>query len=97
MNFLRRLRFADEHLPRRNQTGDQIEFRVVQMERFAVHIAVHLRVGEEDLGRATLGDDVQHARLLQFLDRLRGENHGGLVLAPGLLRLDDVVADGLVA
>ena len=40
---------------------------------------------------------MQHPGLLQFLDGLRGEDHRGVVLAPGFLRLDDVVADRLVA
>ena len=38
----------------------------------------------------------QHARFLKLLDGLRGQNHRGVVLAPRLLRLHDVVADGLV-
>ncbi len=69
---------------------------VVQVERLAVHLAVHLRVGEEDLRRAALGDNLQHPRLLKLLDGLRGQDHRGVVLAPGLLRLHDVVADRLV-
>ena len=40
--------------------GNQFQFRVVQMEGVAVQLAIHLRVGQEDLGRAALGDDLQH-------------------------------------
>ena len=66
------------------------------MECFAVNVPVHLRVGKKDLCRATLGDDLQHARLLKLLDGLCSENHRRVVLAPGLLRLHDIVPDGLV-
>ena len=96
LHFLRDLRLPDEHLAGRDEAGNQLQFRVVQMECFAVEIAIHLRVGEEDLRRAALGDDLQHARLLKLLDGLRREDHRGIVLSPGLLSLHDVAADRLV-
>ena len=68
-----------------------------EMEGFAVHVAVHLRVRQKDFCRAALRDDLQHARLLQLLEGLRGEDHGGVQFSPRLLCLNDVVADGLVA
>src|SRR5579859_7687026 len=40
---------------------------------------------------------MQHARFLELLERLRRKDHSGIVLAPGLLGLDDVIADGLVS
>ena len=65
LHFLRGLRFANKHLAGRYQPGDQIQFRIVQMECLAVDIAVHLRVGKEDFGGATLGNDRQAARTPQ--------------------------------
>ena len=96
LNLLAGLRFADKHLSRRDEAGDQIQFRVVQMECFAVEIAVHLRVRKEDLRWAALGDNLQHARLLKLLDGVRCENHRGIVLPPGFLCGDDVAANRLV-
>src|SRR5271169_4067175 len=66
------------------------------MKRFAVNFSVHVRVGEEDLCRATLRHYRQHPRFLKLFDGLRRQDHRGVVLAPGLLRLHDVVANGLV-
>src|SRR5271157_723811 len=66
------------------------------MERLPVHFAVHLRVGQKDFRRATLGHNRQHSRFLKLLDGLRRQDHGGVVLAPGLLRLHHVVANRLV-
>ena len=66
------------------------------MKRFAVHLAVHLRVRKENLCWAALSDDLKHPAFFQFLDGLRCENHRGVQLAPCFLRLNDVIADGLV-
>ena len=96
LHFLRGLRLANKHLTWRNEPGDQIQFGIVQVERLAVYIAVHLRVGKEDFGGATFGDDRQQSRLLELLERLSGKDHGTVVFTPRLLSLYDVVADGLV-
>src|SRR5208282_875480 len=66
------------------------------MKRLAVNFPVHVRVGEEDLCRATLGHYRQHPRFLKFFDGLRCQDHRRLVLAPGFLRLYDVIANRLV-
>src|SRR5271166_1392383 len=66
------------------------------MKRFAVNFSVHVRVGEEDLCRATLRHYRQHPRLLKFFDGLRRKDHRRFVLAPGLLRLHHIIADRLV-
>src|ERR1035438_7298218 len=95
-NLLARLRFTDQHLARWNQVGDDVDFRIVEVKRIAVNLAIHLRVGEEYLRWAALRNDSQHSGLLKLLDGLRGENHRGIVLAPCLLCLHDVVANGLV-
>ncbi len=96
VNLLRALRLPYEHLAGWNKPADDVQFGVVQMERLAVDFAVHLRVGQEDLRRATLGHDRQHPRLLKLFDGLRGQDHRRFVLAPGLLCLHHVIADGLV-
>src|SRR5579864_5614024 len=96
MDFLGGLRLANQHLARWNKAVDKIQFGVVQMKRLAVNFPVHVRVGEEDFCRATLGHYGQHPRLLKLLDGLRRKDHRGMVLAPGLLRLHHVVANGLV-
>src|ERR1039457_6753249 len=95
-NLLARLRFTDQHLARWNQVGDNVDFRIVEVKRLAVYLAIHLRVGEKYLCWATLRNDSQHPRLLKLFDGLRGKNHRGIVLAPCLLCLHDVVADRLV-
>src|SRR5208282_4748392 len=66
------------------------------MECLAVHFAVHLWVGQKDFRGATLGHNRQHPRFLKLFDGLRRKDHGGVVLAPGLLRLHHVVANGLI-
>jgi hypothetical protein len=94
-NFLGSLGLANEHLPAR-QVGDNFKLGVVEVERLAIHLPIHLWVGEKYLGRAAFGDDLQHARLFKLFDRLCGEDHSGVMLAPCLLRCDDVVTNGLV-
>src|ERR1039458_7673030 len=74
-NLLARLRFADQHLTRWNQIGDDVDFRIVEVKGFAVYLAIHLRVGEKYLCWAALRNDGQHSRLLKLLDGLRGKNH----------------------
>src|ERR1700675_3866839 len=66
------------------------------MKRLTINVPVHVRVGKENFCRATLGHYRQHPRLLKLLDGLRRKDHRGMVLAPGLLRLHHVVANGLV-
>jgi hypothetical protein len=96
MDLLRRIGFADEHLSRRNDSDDNFHLSVVEMERIAVKVAIHLRIGKEDLGRAAFGNRLQHARFFKFLDGLGGQNHGRILLSPRLLSLDHVVPDGFV-
>ena len=97
LHFLRTLRFTNQHLAWGNQAGDELKLCVVQMKCFAVEFAIHLRVGQKDLRWAALRDDMQHARFLEFLEGLGRKDHCCIVLAPGLLRLDNVIADGLIA
>src|ERR1700722_5430351 len=66
------------------------------MKRLTVNFTVHVRVGEEDLCRATLRHYCQHPRFLKLFDGLRRQNHRRSVLAPCLLRLHHIIADRLV-
>src|SRR5271166_3021356 len=96
MHFLGGLRLPNQHLARWNKAVDKVQFRVVQMKRLPVNVTVHIRVGEKDLCRATLGHYRQHPRFLKFFDGLRRQDHRRFVLAPGLLRLHHIIANGLV-
>src|SRR5208283_3121571 len=96
VHFLGSLRLANQHLARRNKAVDKIQFCVVQMKRLSVNFPVHVRVGEEDLCRATLRHYRQHPRFLKFFDGLRRQYHRCFVLAPCFLRLHHIIADRLV-
>src|ERR1035437_4384625 len=54
VHFLGGLRLANQHLARWNKAVDKVQFGVVQMKRLTINFPVHVRVGEEDLCRATL-------------------------------------------
>src|ERR1019366_6181109 len=95
-NLLARLRFADQHLARWNQISDNVDFRIVEVKGFTVYLAIHLRVGEEYFRRAALRNNGQHPGFFKLFDGLSGEYHRGIVLAPSLLCLHDVVANRLV-
>src|SRR5271166_3005003 len=96
MHFLGGLRLANQHLARWNKAVDKVQFGVVQMKRLTINFPVHVRVGEEDLCRATLRHYCQHPRFLKFFDGLSRQDHRRFVLAPGLLRLHHIIANGLV-
>src|SRR3954451_32666 len=40
LHFLRALRLPNQHLSWRDQTSNQVQFRVVEVKRFAVEVAV---------------------------------------------------------
>src|SRR5258708_2780293 len=67
------------------------------MKGVTIERDVDVWVRQEYLGRATLRDRFQHLRLRQLVDRLRGQDHGRILLAPGLLRPRHIVANGLIA
>src|SRR5580700_5796242 len=96
MHFLGGLGFTNQHLARWNKAVDKVQFGVVQMKRLTINFPVHIRVGEEDLCRATLRHYCQHPRFLKLFDGLGRQNHRRFVLAPGLLRLHHIIADRLV-
>src|SRR5258708_18166540 len=60
------------------------------MKLTAVQLPVHVRVGKEELGWAAFDNYVEQVRAAQLIERLRGQNHGGICFPPGLQRLYDV-------
>src|SRR5208282_6922153 len=93
---LRQLRGFDQELLLRDKARDQLDFVFVQVKLAAIEIAVHVRVREEDFGGATFDDYVEDVRALEFIEGLRREDHGGVVLTPGLEGFDDVPLNGRV-
>ena len=79
-----------------DEARDELDFVFVQVKLATVEIAVHVGVREEDFGGAAFDDDVEDVRALQFIKGLRREDHGGVVLAPGLEGLDHVPLNGRV-
>src|ERR1039458_2605190 len=71
MHFLRGLRLSNQHLAGWNKPTNKIQFRVVQVKRLPVNIAVHLRVSKKDLRGAALGHNRQHPRFLKLFNGLR--------------------------
>src|SRR5579871_6945444 len=67
------------------------------MEGVPVPLAIHVRIRKENLGRTAFDDNVHDVRLVQLVERLRGENHGGILLSPSLESLDDVIANRRMA
>src|SRR5437762_13763294 len=60
------------------------------MELTTIEVAVHVGVGEEELRWAAFDNYVEHVRAAQLVERLGGQNHGGVCFPPRLERLDDV-------
>src|SRR5712664_2593955 len=60
------------------------------MKLTAVQLPIHVRVGKEELRWAAFDNYVEHVRAAQLIERLRGQNHGGVCFPPGLQRLYDV-------
>src|SRR5271155_3291847 len=64
------------------------------MKLAPIEIAVHIGVGEKDFRGAAFDDYVEDVGALEFIEGLCREDHGGVVLAPSLERLDDVPLNG---
>ncbi len=90
---LRQFRGLDQELLLGDEAGNQFDFGFVQMKLPTVEVAIHVRVGEEDFGGAAFDDYVEDFRALEFVERLRRENHGGVVFSPGLECFDHVPLD----
>ena len=67
------------------------------MELLPIQLAVHVGIGEENLGGAAFLDDIQNPGLSQLIERLRRKHHRRVLFAPGLKGLNDVVLHGGVA
>src|ERR1700674_411573 len=69
---------------------------VIQVKMLLVKFAVHVGVGQKDLGDAALKDHVENVGLPQFVERLCRKHERRVVLSPSLERLNDVGADAWV-
>jgi len=61
----------------------QLKLGVVQLEDFAIQLAVDIGIGEKDFGGAGFVDDMEHVRCRQLHHGLRGKDHRRVFLAPG--------------
>src|SRR5580700_1926755 len=86
-------RRLDQELLLGNQVRNEFDFGFVQVKLPPVEIAVHIGIREKNLCRAAFDDDLEDVRALQLIERLRREDHGGIVLAPGLQGLDHIALD----
>jgi len=86
----RQLRGLNQELLLRDKPRDQVDFAFVEVELTLVEISVHIGVREKDFRCAAFDNDFENVRALEFVERLRGEDHGGVVLAPSLEGLDDI-------
>jgi len=76
-----------------NEPRKQFDFLFVQVEVPAVQLAIHVGIGKEDFRDAAFEDDIKKVGAAQLVDRLRRQNHGDVVFAPGFERLDDIFLD----
>src|SRR5271156_5161469 len=60
------------------------------MELPPIEVPIHIGIGQEDFGRATFDNYIQHFRPAQLVEGLGRENHRGVGFSPRLERLDDV-------
>src|SRR3984893_17293727 len=86
---LRQLWRLNQELLLGDEGRDQFDLVFVQVELTAVQIPVHIGVRKEDFGGATFDDYVEDVRTLEFVERLGGQHHCGVVFPPGLEGFDD--------
>ena len=86
------VRGLDQHLLLGNQGRHQLQLVVVQVKVLAVELAVEVGVGEKNLGAAGFDQDIEDLGFAELIERLGGENQGGVALAPGTEGLGDVGA-----
>src|SRR5260370_35838579 len=86
----------DQKLPFGNQRGNEVDFRLVQMKLVPVQLAIHIRVGEEDFCGTGFDNYVHDVGLPQFVERLGGQNHRCILLAPGLERFEYVALNARI-
>src|ERR1700739_292276 len=63
------------------------------MNLTAVQVLVHVWIREKDLRGAAFDNDIEQFRAAQLIERLGRENHGRVVLAPGLEGLGYILLD----
>src|SRR5712692_6496270 len=67
------------------------------MELVPVQLAIHVRVGEENLCSTGLDNYVHYVRLPQFVERLGGQNHRCILFTPRLQRFDYVALNARIS
>src|SRR6266851_9197301 len=67
------------------------------MELVPVQLAIHIRVGEENLRGTGFDNHVHDVRFSQLVERLGGQNHRRILLAPSLERFHDVALDSRIS
>ncbi len=80
-----------------NESRNQFDFLFVQVEVPAVQLTIHVGIGKKDFRDTALEDDVEEVGAAQLVDRLRRDNHGGVVFAPCFERFCYVFLDAGVA
>src|ERR1700676_219502 len=60
------------------------------MELPPIEVPIHIRIGQEDFGRTSFYNYIQHFRPAQLVEGLGRENHRGIGFSPRLECLDDV-------
>src|SRR6516225_3207298 len=86
----------DQELAFGDEGRNPLDFSVVQMELAPVQVLIHAWIGQENLGCAALDNDVEQFRSFQLIKRLRGEDHGGVMLTPGFESFGYVPLDARV-
>ena len=90
VGHLRRFRVLNEQLLLRNQTRNEIDLVLVEVELAAVKLQVHVGVRQEDFGWTAFEQDVEDIRLSKLIKRLRGKHERRVVLSPSLQGLDNI-------
>src|SRR5262245_36153255 len=78
------VRTLEQNLLTRDQPSQQVQFHLVQLEQFGVVPAIHRRIRQQQFRWAALDDRAQQIHRRKVVNGLRRQNHGGVVLPPGL-------------
>lgn len=85
-------RRANDHAERTLLPLESSSSSVSLRWNISADLVIDAGVGQKDFRRAALVHHCQHVRLNQFVDRLRGWDHGSVLFAPSLFGARDVIA-----
>src|SRR5579864_4103919 len=97
VDHLRDVGTFEQGLPVRLQLRNAERLDVIEVKELTGPVGVQVGIGQEELGRTALDDRAQEVPVGEIVATLRGEDHGGVPLAPGLERVGDVGLDLRVA